>query len=86
MRHLIDYRDELAPGIDIAVRFTTDQGRLVSYTVLLLAREAREWRTIRVYDNSHGANEMHRYTREAGKQRATSFHQGTAAEAMNAAK
>jgi hypothetical protein len=41
---------------------------------------------VRVYDNAHGANEMHRYTLAGGKQPAAPVHAGDACEAMRAAR
>jgi hypothetical protein len=41
---------------------------------------------LRVYDNAHGANEMHRYTLAGGKQPAELVHAGEAGEAMRAAR
>jgi hypothetical protein len=39
-----------------------------------------------VYDNAHGANEMHRYTLPGGKQPAQPVPAGEAGEAMRAAR
>lgn len=51
----------------------------MTYSVVLIKRdESGEDHTIRVYDNAHGQNEMHRYTRKSGKQAAAHFHPGSA--------
>jgi hypothetical protein len=41
--------------------------------------------TVRLYDGAHGENELHRYTREGGKQPAEVFHRGTLGQRMRAA-
>jgi hypothetical protein len=41
--------------------------------------------TVRLYDGSHGHNELHRYTRSAGKQTGEIVHQGTLGEGMRGA-
>jgi hypothetical protein len=41
---------------------------------------------VRVNDNAHGANEMHRYTLAGGKQPPKLAHAGEAGEAMRAAR
>jgi hypothetical protein len=64
------------------VRWRTSRGDVVDYAVTLIATEAGEARTIRVYDGAHGVNEMHRYTRDHGKQPATVFHDGTLGEGL----
>lgn len=52
--------------------------------LLLFEIEGRT-ETIRLYDGAHGHNEMHRYTRSAGKQPGTPLHRGTLGEGMRAA-
>jgi hypothetical protein len=85
MRQLVEYVDELETGIAMAVRFVTEEGDLVRYSVVLLAAESGEFRAVRVFDNSHGPHDMHRYTRGGEKLAAEVFHRGSASEAMNAA-
>ena len=51
----------------------------------LVARHAGIWQTIRVYDNAHGPNDLHRHTLTGGKEPAVTFHHGTASEALQAA-
>jgi hypothetical protein len=76
------YRDQLDAAAAIDVRFTTAREAVIEYSVVLLALDGAQWRTVRLYDNAHGAHDMHRYTRSGDKQPAQAFHQGTAAEAM----
>ncbi len=79
------YRDRLDPDAAIDVRFRTLRGSVVEYTVVLLARERGELRTVRVYHNAHKSHDMHRYNRDGVKQAAVAFHQGSAGEAMRSA-
>jgi hypothetical protein len=51
----------------------------------LLVEEAEQIETVRVYDGAHEENEMHRYTRQGGKQAAEVFHRGTLGAGMRAA-
>jgi len=73
--------DELADGVRRIAEFTTRQGRLTAFSVILVTWHAGAWHTVRVYDNRHGQNEMHRHTLSGGKQPAETFHHGTASEA-----
>lgn len=41
--------------------------------------------TVRVYDGTHGGNDMHRHNRRGEKAPATTFHAGTLGEGMRAA-
>lgn len=81
------YEEILDFSLDIKflVDFTTVRGEVVDYTIVLLLPTAEGMETIRVYDSAHGFNEMHRYTREGGKQKGTEFHSGTLGEGMRAA-
>ena len=67
------------------VRFTTYRRDITNYAVLLTVEKEGEMDTIRLYDGAHAINEMHRYTRSAGKQPAEVFHGGTLGEGMRAA-
>lgn len=69
----------------LRVEFTTDGRKITDYAVVLLLAPGDATRTIRVYDSAHGHNEMHRYTRSAGKQPGEPFHAGTLGEGMRAA-
>lgn len=40
---------------------------------------------VRLYDNAHQINDMHRYNREGEKQPAETFHGGSASEALQSA-
>ncbi len=67
------------------VDFKTVQRDVVDYSIVLLAEVDGKLETIRVYDGAHGTNELHRYTRTGGKQRAEAVHDGTLGEGMRAA-
>jgi hypothetical protein len=67
------------------VELTTDIRDVTDYAVVLLVEEDERMETVRVYDGAHGENEMHRYTREGGKQAAEVFHRGTLGAGMRAA-
>lgn len=79
------YRYELSDYADIDVRYLRRRRTVVDYVVVLLAYERGEWRTVRVYDNTHETHDMHRYNREGVKQSPESFHHGSAGEAMRSA-
>ncbi len=72
-------------GVSLWVDFRTVRGKVVDYTVVLLFETLEGIETIRVYDSTHGYNEMHRYTRADGKQTGTLFHSGTLSEGVQAA-
>jgi hypothetical protein len=74
-----------AAGVALWVEFTTRRGRMVDYAVVLLLFVPAGVAVIRVYDSAHGYNEMHRYSRDGGKQTGTLFHSGTLSEGMNSA-
>lgn len=76
------YRDALDAEVEIDVRFVTRRGVLVDYAVVLLVEERERLCTVRVYDNAHGAHDMHRYNRAGEKQPAEAFHHGSASEAF----
>lgn len=58
---------------------------ITDYAVVLVVKRDESRGTVRVYDSAHGCNEMHRYTRSAGKQTGKSFHSGSLGEGMRAA-
>lgn len=68
-------------GVDAAVRLVTDRSGLVEYAIALRVFENGWWQTVRLYDNAHGANDMHRYSRQEGKRPAENFSQGRPSEA-----
>jgi hypothetical protein len=75
----------LGDGVRRTAQFTTDRGTLVRFSVVLSAWYDDAWHTVRVYDNAHGVNEMHRHTLSQGEQPAEVFHHSTASEAYVAA-
>ncbi|MGC2375302.1 MAG: hypothetical protein WA484_15645 [Solirubrobacteraceae bacterium] len=83
--HETSYRDEFDLNVAIDVRFFTRHGEVVDYTVVLLVEDRAEWHAVRVYDNAHQINDMHRYNREGEKQPAETFHEGSASEALQRA-
>ncbi len=77
----------LSDQAELLVWFVTERGAVISYSVVLVARHQGAWHTIRVYDNAHGHNEMHRHTASAGKQAAEAFSKASEfGEAMRAAR
>jgi len=64
----------------------TERGKVMGYSVVLLVLREGDWHTVRVYDNAHGANEMHRYTLAECKQAAEPVHAGEPGEAMRATR
>ncbi len=74
------------PPASLRVEFETDRGEVVDYAVLLLAGGEGNQRTVRVYDGSHGINELHRYTSGGRKQPAEVFHRGTLGDGMRFAR
>jgi hypothetical protein len=79
------YRYELDYGVDIDVRFLRRRRTVIDYVMVLLAYEQGEWRTVRVYDNTHETHDMHRYNRDGVKQLAEPFHRGSTGEALRSA-
>jgi len=75
-----------ARGIHVFVEFHRHRAEVLDYAVVLAIEEGGRLRTVRVYDGAHGRNELHRYTKELGKQAAETFHRGTLGEGMRAAK
>lgn len=73
-------------GVVMSVYFKTDGRDVVDYSLVLLAELNGRIETIRVYDSSHRFNEMHRYTRNDGKQNGVVFSDATLGEGMRAAK
>jgi hypothetical protein len=82
-----DYDVELdgAFGAWMHVEFATDRRDVTDYAVVLLVEVSEQQETVRVYDGAHEQNEMHRYTRQGGKQAAEVFHRGTLGAGMRAA-
>jgi hypothetical protein len=71
----------------MSVEYKIEQrGRdVIDYSVVLVIEVDGRMETVRVYDGAHGENELHRYTREGGKQAAEVFDRGTLGEGMRAA-
>jgi hypothetical protein len=71
----------------MSVEYKIEQrGRnVIDYSVVLVIEVDGRIETVRVYDGAHGKNELHRYTREGGKQAAEVFDRGTLGEGMRAA-
>jgi hypothetical protein len=80
------YRIRLSAEAELSVWFATERGGVVSHAVVLLVLHGGNWQTVRVYDNAHGRNEMHRHTLSGGKQPAEVFQSGDFGEAMRAAR
>ena len=78
------YRRRLnrAPRVFMDVDFKTVRRDVVDYSIVLLAEVDGQLETIRVYDGAHGKNELHRYTRNDGKQQAEVIHDGALGEGM----
>jgi len=79
------FRYLLSHDAEIVGELITEQGRVVSYSVVLLAREEGEWRTVRVYDNHLGVAHMHRYTHAGVKQDGEKTNEATASDGYNIA-
>jgi len=58
---------------------------VMDYSVVLAIEVDGRKETVRVYDGAHGENELHRHTREGGKQAAEVFNFATLGEGMRAA-
>lgn len=80
-----DFRYLLSQDAEIVVELITEQGKISSYSVVLLAREEGEWRTVRVYDNHLGVPHMHRYTRGGIKGDGEKAGQASPSDGYNAA-
>jgi hypothetical protein len=76
-----------SPSVVLYVDFkTSERGRqVVDYSVILAVEEDGRMQTVRLYDGAHGKNEMHRYTRDGGKQAGAVFDRGTLGEGMRIA-
>ena len=72
-------------GVVVRVAFDKSRREVTDYAVVLTMVHDGRQVTVRVYDGAHGVNELHRYTRDGGKQSAERFHDGTLGEGMRAA-
>lgn len=82
------YEEELNHelGVVLSVYFQTAGAEISEYALVLLLDSGGDRETIRVYDSSHGFNEMHRHTRDGGKQKGVVFSDATLGEGMRAAQ
>ncbi len=69
-------------AVRLLVEFTTRRDEVVDYALVLVADLGGRVETIRVYDGTHGCNELHRHTTKLGKQPAEIFHRGTLGAGM----
>lgn len=73
------FQKRLLNGARVEISYKTHRDGRILYSVVLIYRDSNGTdQTVRVYDNAHGQNEMHRYTRRGGKQTADLFHPGPA--------
>lgn len=72
-------------GVVLYVEFTTNRRQVVDYAVVLAVEHEGRRRTVRLYDGSHGVNEMHRHTLTGGKRPGEMVHRGTLGQGMRAA-
>lgn len=79
------FRYLLAHDAEIVVELITEQGQVGRYSVVLLANEEGEWRTVRIYDNHLGVPHMHRYTHAGVKQDGEKTDEATASDGYNIA-
>jgi hypothetical protein len=78
-----EHDENLGLGVRLLVRWVAERD-IVSYAVMLLVETDGDWRTVVLFDCSHGdRNDRHRYTFDGAKCPATTFHRGTPSEAMN---
>ncbi len=80
-RDVLDY--EL--GARIVVEFTTRRRQVVDYVVILTVDDSNGEVPVRVYDGTHGINDLHRHGAVSGKAPAENFHAGTLGEGMRTA-
>jgi hypothetical protein len=75
----------LAGGAFLYVEFQTVGRDVVDYSLVLVLRTPEGIETVRVYDATHGFNEMHRFRQGDGKRQGVPFHSGTLGEGMRTA-
>jgi hypothetical protein len=77
------WEDDLGSDGRILVRWETERV-VVTFAVMLLGRVGNEWRTVVLFDCTHGdRNDRHRYSHDGIKGPAVIFHHGSPSEAMN---
>lgn len=73
--------EELSPGVGLLTRYEIERD-IVRFANVLMVLDGGEWRTVDLFDCSHGdSNDHHRYDRDGYKHPAVVFHHGTPAEA-----
>jgi hypothetical protein len=72
-------------GVVLYAYFHSQGPDVTDYSLVLLSVTSFGVETVRVYDSTHGVNEMHRYTRDGGKQNGVVFSGATLGEGMRAA-
>lgn len=84
---IIRYREGLDYGLGVvlSVYFESRGPKVIDYSLVLLLESDGHTETIRIYDSAHEVNEMHRYSRDKGKQDGVVFNRATLGEGMRAA-
>ena len=62
--HETSYRTRLSFEAILDVRFLRQRNEVIDYVVVLLVQEGGVMKAVRVYDNTHGDHDMHRYNRD----------------------
>jgi hypothetical protein len=76
------YDWDLAPGARYIARWETERD-VVSFAVVLLTEIGDAWRTVVLFDCTHGdRNDRHRFSFDGVKGPAETFHRGMPGEAM----
>lgn len=84
---IIRYREGLDYGLGVVLSAYFESGgpKVIDYSLVLLLESDGHTETIRIYDSAHGVNEMHRYSRDKGKQDGVVFNRATLGEGIRAA-
>jgi hypothetical protein len=77
--------DDLPGMVLLSVYFRNRGPEVVDYALVLLHDSGGRMETIRVYDSTHGSNEMHRHAQGGGKQDGVVFSRATLGEGMRSA-
>ncbi len=78
-----EWDDRFESGGRILVRWETERV-VIAFAVMLLAEVDGEWRTVVLFDCTHGdRNDRHAHSYDGVKGPAVIFHHGTPSEAMN---
>lgn len=81
----IKYRFQLDEDAEVIAELLTERGQADRYSVVLLARDRGDWKTVRVYDNDRGTPHMHRYSRNGVKGAETPTGDETSSDGYNMA-